>query len=381
MKKISCFISLLLLISNTLFAQVGINTDNSAPDPSAGLDVKFPDKGILPPRMTIDQRNAIAGPADGLMIFCTDCGANGSLSVYSKGAWRTFTQCNTPSTSPAANSVSWGHITWNWTAVAGASGYKWNTTASYSSATDMGTTTTKTETGISCGTTYTRYVWVYSGCGVSAPVTLTQSTLACLPCGVPITVNHEAGEVAPVNKTTTYGTVTNIPGEETKCWITSNLGSDHQATAVDDGTEASAGWYWQFNHKQGYKNDGSTVTPSWTITSISESSDWTADNDPCNIELGSAWHIPTNTEWRNVDQTGNWINWNGPWGSGLKLHAAGGLDNSDGSLWYRNMLGFYWSSGRYDDTNGIFLYFYSGNCFRSYDVKACGFSVRCVRNN
>ena len=60
-----------------------------------------------------------------------------------------------------------------------------------------------------------------------------------------------AGTVAPVDKTVTYGTVTNIPGETSKCWITSNLGADHQATAVNDATEASAGWYWQFNRHTG----------------------------------------------------------------------------------------------------------------------------------
>jgi hypothetical protein len=30
-----------------------------------------------------------------------------------------------------------------------------------------------------------------------------------------------------------------------------NLGADHQATSVDDATEAFAGGYWQFNRIQG----------------------------------------------------------------------------------------------------------------------------------
>ncbi|MEI7897716.1 MAG: hypothetical protein WCJ26_11825, partial [bacterium] len=90
--------------------------------------------------------------------------------------------------------------------------------------------------------------------GTSYGNSQTFSTL--LPtCGT-MTINHVAGTTAPVTKTVTYGTVTNITGEPSKCWITSNLGADHQATAVNDGTEASAGWYWQFNRKQGYKHDG-----------------------------------------------------------------------------------------------------------------------------
>ena len=70
-------------------------------------------------------------------------------------------------------------------------------------------------------------------------------------------------------------------------------GADHQATAVDDATEASAGWYWQFNRKQGYKHTGTTVIPAWNTTSIDEDSDWIPANDPCAIELGAGWRIPT----------------------------------------------------------------------------------------
>jgi len=72
MKKLVSFIALLLLISNLMFAQVSINTDNSAPNNSAMLDVKSSSKGFLPPRMTQADRNAIASPATGLMIFQTD---------------------------------------------------------------------------------------------------------------------------------------------------------------------------------------------------------------------------------------------------------------------------------------------------------------------
>jgi hypothetical protein len=51
---------------------VAINSDNSAPDPSAMLDVKSTTGGILLPRMTFAQRNAIANPASGLTIYQTD---------------------------------------------------------------------------------------------------------------------------------------------------------------------------------------------------------------------------------------------------------------------------------------------------------------------
>jgi hypothetical protein len=74
MKKLSIIIGMFLLFSSTLFSQVGINTDNLLPDPSAGLDVKFADKGFLPPRVELQAPyNAapIVSPAIGLLVYNT----------------------------------------------------------------------------------------------------------------------------------------------------------------------------------------------------------------------------------------------------------------------------------------------------------------------
>ncbi|MFH1120705.1 MAG: hypothetical protein V1775_12860 [Bacteroidota bacterium] len=62
----------MLIIFNGIYAQVAINTDGSTSDNSAMLDVKSTDKGLLLPRMTLAQRNAIPSPATGLIIFQTD---------------------------------------------------------------------------------------------------------------------------------------------------------------------------------------------------------------------------------------------------------------------------------------------------------------------
>jgi hypothetical protein len=74
MKKISLFIAMFLLFSITMFAQVGINIDNLPPDPSAGLDVKFSDKGLLPPRVELTAPYVaapIVSPAIGLLVYNT----------------------------------------------------------------------------------------------------------------------------------------------------------------------------------------------------------------------------------------------------------------------------------------------------------------------
>lgn len=64
------FLSLLFLaISLAIKAQVGIGT--STPDASSLLDLTSTTKGLLAPRMTTSQRNAITTPADGLMVYDT----------------------------------------------------------------------------------------------------------------------------------------------------------------------------------------------------------------------------------------------------------------------------------------------------------------------
>ena len=65
-------ISIFLLISFAGISQVAINMDLSAPNASAMLDIKNTSKGILIPRMTQVQRDAIASPAEGLMIYQTN---------------------------------------------------------------------------------------------------------------------------------------------------------------------------------------------------------------------------------------------------------------------------------------------------------------------
>jgi hypothetical protein len=56
-------------------AAVSINTNNAVADGSALLDITSTTKGILIPRMTSAQRNAIASPAPGLLLYDTDLSA------------------------------------------------------------------------------------------------------------------------------------------------------------------------------------------------------------------------------------------------------------------------------------------------------------------
>lgn len=74
MKKI-LLSAALIAASFATYAQVGVGT--TAPHASAALDVESTTKGFLPPRMTQVQMNAIATPAEGLVVYCTDCTPKG----------------------------------------------------------------------------------------------------------------------------------------------------------------------------------------------------------------------------------------------------------------------------------------------------------------
>jgi hypothetical protein len=69
--KIKCLYIILLciVIFKNTYAQLGINATNAAPNSRAMLDVESTSKGVLIPRMTTTQRNTIASPPAGLMIY------------------------------------------------------------------------------------------------------------------------------------------------------------------------------------------------------------------------------------------------------------------------------------------------------------------------
>ncbi len=322
-------------------------------------------------------------PASGDIVTCR---MTSSLPCLSANPVMSNTIVMSETVTPAApvsagNTSTQTQVVWKWHPVAGATGYKWSTVNSYATAVSLGTDTAKTETGLACGTAYTRYVWAWNSCFSSAVTTLSQSTSACTyPCAASVTVNHVAGVVAPVNKTVVYGGVTGVTGAPAKCWITGNLGADHTAISVTDASEASAGWYWQFNRKQGYKHDGSAPNPGWTITGINENSDWISANDPCTLEMGAIWRIPTYTEWFNVDNLGGWTNYNSAWNSPLKLHASGCLGWAAGDLYSRGSSGYFWSSTRESNSNGHGMTIYSGGSYLNPYNKAYGFPLRCLHD-
>ena len=83
--KSRLFTVLIIFTNLSLFSQVGIGTTN--PDTSSILDITSTTQGVLTPRMTTVQRNAISSPAEGLLVFDTD---ESVFYFYNGGSWEAF---------------------------------------------------------------------------------------------------------------------------------------------------------------------------------------------------------------------------------------------------------------------------------------------------
>lgn len=87
LKRFIFLLILGILLQSSLVAQIGIGIQE--PDSSAQLDIQSIDKGLLIPRMSASQREAIQAPAEGLMVYDSTYGQfyffNGSEWVNSIG--------------------------------------------------------------------------------------------------------------------------------------------------------------------------------------------------------------------------------------------------------------------------------------------------------
>jgi hypothetical protein len=99
-----------ILGSQNAFSQsLAINTDGSTANASAMLDVKSTSKGLLIPRMSKTEKNTIASPATGLLIFQNAPDSlgfyyyNGSAWIWLTGTSNSWNLSGNLGTSPATN--------------------------------------------------------------------------------------------------------------------------------------------------------------------------------------------------------------------------------------------------------------------------------------
>jgi hypothetical protein len=201
-----------------------------------------------------------------------------------------------------------------------------------------------------------------------------------LPPCTNLLVNHITSRgVAPVAKTVIYNLAYSTITGENKCWLLQNLGSASAPASSTDNTEAAAGWYWQFGAKKGYQYTSSrTPSSAWPAQAL-VNTDWATGNDPCTIELGSGWRLPTYVEWQAVELAAT--NLSSLFNSELKMHAAG-LLGLTGILGERGSTVHYWSNTSYSTTHAraYVIPTLSGRSTTSTNDKDAGFSVRCIRD-
>lgn len=73
-----------IFTSISLVAQVAINTNGNDPDASAILDIQSTSKGLLIPRVSTSEKDAILNPAEGLMVYDS---TTSSFWYYSNSVW------------------------------------------------------------------------------------------------------------------------------------------------------------------------------------------------------------------------------------------------------------------------------------------------------
>ncbi len=391
MKPLCVFTLFVILSASTVVGQIAVNTDGSLPDNSAMLEVKSASKGLLPPRMTHSQMNAIASPANGLIIYCTDCSnsGNGALAMFSSGDWYIFAPTCIPALTPSAgiHVPAETQIIWNWNTVPNATGYKWNTANNYAGATDMGGVTTKTETGLTCNTACTRYVWAYNTCGNSTQVTLTQTTSACAvaPCEGTPTVSY-GGQI--------YNTV----AIGSQCWFKENLNIGTRINGSAEQTDNSTIEKYCYNDLDWLGCGFYGGLYQWKEMMQYATSPGVQGICP------SGWHIPTDAEWTiaiaflggadvaggKMKATGTREAFTGWWYSpntGATNESGftavpGGIRYYFGTFDALGYGGIWWSSS---ESNTIGAWFRSINydyndVGRNARPKDEGFSVRCVRD-
>ncbi len=159
-----------------------IGTSGQNPDPSAALEVRSTTGGMLPPRLSLTERNALPGPANGLLIFNT---TSKCLQIFLTQQGWTNIACDCasyPSAAFTASSTSigsGGSVNFSVSAPVGGNTYQWTFTGG-TPATASGTTASVT---YSTPGTYTAKLVATNAAGCSDSTTTIITVSLCPAIG------------------------------------------------------------------------------------------------------------------------------------------------------------------------------------------------------
>ena len=226
MKKTLLFLSLVASVISQ--AQVAVGTSTATMNASAQLEVTSNNKGFLPPRMTQAQRNDIITPAQGLIVYCSNCGTVGEAQVFNGKAWTNICgstalgikptiTTTTVSDIAASSAKSGGTIVSNGGDNITVSGVVWSTSTNPTTALTTKTTNgaatgsfTSTMAGLAPETTYYVRAYATNSIGTSYGAEESFTTIAAPINSFEVTIGSQIWTTRNLN-VATYSDGTEIP--------------------------------------------------------------------------------------------------------------------------------------------------------------------------
>ena len=384
MKRIfSIFLTIISVITCS-FAQVGIGT--ITPDASTVLDISSTTQGLLIPRMTTAEREAIINPANGLLITNTDTDCL-NYFVSDTNSW--FEVCGVELftldcagvavTGSLTNGVPAVGVTADLSYVGGdGSAYLGQ---SINSTGVTGLTATLAPGNFAVGTGNLQFIISGTPSAIGFGIAMFNVSiggvscvfeLACIPC--------------------------TVFGQNATEWMCANLGASQIATAYNDALSYGDLYQWgraadghqsrtSANTANGATSATDTPGHSDFIPNNSPSFDWREPqndnlwqgvngiNNPCL----SGFRLPTETELNNERLSWSTNNSAGAYSSPLKFVVAGIRRFQDGVIFLDGSYGVYWSS-TINGTESYDLLFKNTTANMQSQPRSEGHSVRCIKD-
>lgn len=395
--------------------RLGLGT--STPDQSALVEIASTSQGFLPPRMTTAQRDAIANPAQGLVVYNT---STNCLNYYSGSIW--IAQCGLPegtvSSLDCVGPIVSGYLYANQPlylvsvdlAYTNGNGGMYNSqSVSSTGVTGLTATLVSGNFTVGNGTVTFRVTGSPSAAGTATfPITLGGQS-----CSFNVTVAGAAvhNPCNPGNPTPIVDVVNSTTG---KTWMDRNLGANRAGLSDWDAEAFGSLFQWgraSDGHEcVGRQFIGEVVVTSPTTTVLASSSvpnagnswdgsfvladvapyDWLMNqndnlwqgvngtNNPC----PTGYRLPTQAEWEAERLSWNPQNASGAFASPLKLTTAGYRHWSNGTIQDEINDGHYWASNfnSQDRTSSSLLIWETYSATYSTSSRVLGRSVRCIKN-